>query len=285
MFGVYRKLRIETLESRQMMAVEITRSGDTLEIRETEGGAEDYVEIFSLEEQRFRVLANVDGDRQLETRNSRNITKISIELGGAEDTVYVHDIQGADGLETLDIDMRGGSDLVYLDRVRLDNLNIDSGIQFDEVYMSLVSVDEETNILTGDSSDRIFLGFRPTYREGFGPGVSETFFTSSTFGFAPGRGSQFNSFRLDTDVGAETVRIRDARFSGQVEMLLGGSNDSLEIDGTVFLDERVLIDGAISGPDDRIAGGNNTLRDDDDEEFEIRNFESDTFELEFQRRG
>ena len=183
-----RKLLIQHLESRRMMAVAASESeagGESVltivgDRRETVAGAgtADFVEIRRVSQDpenfvnpsRFSVTANFDQDAQLERRIFGAVERFVIDLGLQDDTLRIRNIRPRDFVQRIIVNNMGqGADLVTFDTVAVDeSINILTGRGNDAVFLSNVISPGNfgfgrTRIRTGSGEDLVQVGFTPVF--------------------------------------------------------------------------------------------------------------------------
>ena len=193
MSKISRKLRIQQLESRRMMAVmadevEADNGTRTLVLTGDQGAVPgpttDFVEVRRASadpetgDNRFRVTANFDDDdTTVERRTFTDIDRFAIFLENAADTVRFNNIRGRDNVDRITINMGRGDDLVTLDNVTAGSINILTGNDADSVFLSGVTTEDNperpgdevagrTRIRAGRGDDSVNVGFTAVFTLG-----------------------------------------------------------------------------------------------------------------------
>jgi hypothetical protein len=154
MSGFFRKLRLESLENRRMMAVDVDQDGDTLIITGDDGGVSaDVVEIRGLDEERFRVTA--DFGNGVATRRFEGIEEFIIRLGADADILTIRDIEDDDDVDRFDIRMGAGEDQVTIRNVVAGELDLRTDGGVDAVTIRNSRFEDDVDIRLGGAADTL----------------------------------------------------------------------------------------------------------------------------------
>ncbi len=243
-----RNLRVESLETRQLLAgnvtVDLFPSGsfkDDVRVRGDSLG--NQIEIFELSEGTYRISGmtsngaktTVNGKAFVDIRSPHD--DLRIDMGGGNDVVFIGNSSGRMTVEDLTVDMGAGKDILVLGNLevydRSDNAKLNLGT-------------EAQNEADG------LLVFNTTFKAGvdivMGGGADEIAFTGFTGGAS--NSSVTKKLSINTGSGADKVTLDGVR-ADEIYASFGSGDDTLSMknntankftaDGSAGID-KILID-------------------------------------------
>ena len=274
-----RQLRMQMLESRQMMAgdVRATLDGDTLQIRElaSDAGQAQQVEIQSLSSGAIRVrgISNtlVNGRSYRDFR----ATNLDIALGDGDDYLTFSTVNGGlDRLFNVTIDVgsdrasNNDDDRMFLDGLRSGFVDISTGSGVD-IVQAATSRFYGLDIDTGSGRDRIDLNNVTSWVSNLdlGSGNDQVNLDNSTFNGALhiDGGSDNDTvnilrtellgFRFTAGAGIDSARIQESRVIGFAALIAGSGRNELSIESST-VSNNVTLNGSTGTSNLRLSYSN-----------------------------
>ena len=282
-------INYQTLESRKLLAGDVTVSLDGSTLNVLGDGEANQVEIIGLADG-SAVVTGLDGTTinggTAAFSAEADLDEVQIQLEGGDDELT---ISGLVLNDSLTIETDDGDDSADIQNLNVDGIVVsgDDGndvLEFDNVFSRRSIV-----IRGGDGDDTIAIGAMAAERNGlidtgagddslvvdnlgirknltllFGDGDDQALFAGETYG---NRGTVVLGDGDDSFFVLPATNEAAARFNRNLKIRGGSGNDSIVLDSSVSSDRRTRIDGG-SG-DDAIVEGDASL-----ERSRVRNFES-----------
>jgi hypothetical protein len=253
-----RSVRLETLETRNLMAGNITASVVNDELVLNGDNLANQVEVHQTAGNLFKVKGlngttiNGKADKSFIFQKG-----IRVDLKGGDDhffsggTVFVDDIHG-----DLNINMGAGKDSVLLGRVNVQGKTvIDTSTEDDVVGINL-AVLKNLTINTGSGSDTVNMGLMNAKATTVNMDAgNDKFF--STF-------SSTESLKVESGNGDDTVELFISTSSGVVDLLTGNNNDVVKVQASIANkfnidtssgDDKVELSGSIDAAETNVNTG------------------------------